>query len=69
MDTAPHSEGQAQSKHISAEETGKKSGGYLEDGGGVWRGEDRGVVVDIGDVNVEDDGGGHGGRAAVEGLH
>lgn len=48
---------------------GIKSGIYLKDGGGVWRGEDRGVVVDVRDVDVEDDGGGHGGRAAVEGLH
>lgn len=56
-------------KLTSTELTGKKDGGYLEDGGGVWRGEDRRVVVDIGNINVEDDGGGHGGRATVKGLN
>lgn len=69
MDTTPQSEGQAQHKHTSAKQTGKKGDGYLEHDGGVWRGEDRRVVVDVGNVDVEDDGGGHGGRAAVEGLH
>lgn len=56
-------------KPTASGHTGNKGGSYLEDGGGVWRGEDRRVVVDIGNVDVEDDGGGHGGRAAVEGLH
>ena len=42
---------------------------YLHDGCGVGRGEDRRVVVDIRHVDVQDDGGGHGGGAAVERLH
>lgn len=42
---------------------------YLNDGCGVGRGEDRGVVVNVGDVDVKGDSGGHGGRATVERLH
>ncbi len=42
---------------------------YLYDGCGVGRVEDRRVVINVGDVDVKGDSGGHGGRAAVEGLH
>lgn len=42
---------------------------YLYDGCGVGRGEDRGVVVNIGDVDVQGDSGGHGWRATVKRLY
>lgn len=42
---------------------------YLYDGCGVGRVEDRRVVVNVGDVDVKGDSGGHGGRATVERLH
>lgn len=42
---------------------------YLYDGCGVGRGEDGRVVVNVRDVDVKGDGGGHGRRATVERLH
>lgn len=47
----------------------KHSECYLYDGCGVGRGEDRRVVVNVGDVDVNGDSGGHGRRATVKCLH
>lgn len=41
----------------------------LYDGCAVGRGEDGRVVVNVGDVDVKGDSGGHGGGATVERLH
>lgn len=42
---------------------------YLYDSCGVGRIEGRGVVVNIGDINVNSDSGGHSRRATVKCLH
>lgn len=42
---------------------------YLHDGCGVGRSEDRRVVINVGDINVNCDSGGHGRRATVKRLY
>jgi len=42
---------------------------YLNDGSGVGRSENRRVVINVGDVDVNCNSGGHGRRTTVECLH
>ena len=59
---------QEQSPGLSVVVTARQGDPYLDVGGGVGRGEDRRVVVDVRHVDVDCDGGGHGGGSAVKRL-